>query len=246
MQAFSGFAALNGEEPGGERVRYYALIDLYCGHLICEAVLAALVARRRDRKPQYIEMTMLGGATSALMTRLASRLRGGRRRLIDLYAIARPTGSTRPPMARSPSRSKTMMRFARCALRSSAPIWREDARFATAAARLVNAEALDADLRQAFSTSPCDWWLVALGRAAVACGRVHADHEVVAHRDTWRRGHLRDIEIRDAGTLRASSPPWDFEGIEPVPGFAPRPGEHTELLRNDATNFWACLEKEER
>ena len=26
MQAFSGFAALNGEEPGGERSRYYALI----------------------------------------------------------------------------------------------------------------------------------------------------------------------------------------------------------------------------
>ena len=246
MQAFSGFAALNGEEPGGERVRYYGLIDLYCGHLICEAVLAALVARRRDRKPQYIEMTMLGGATSALMTRLASRLRGG------TAPTHRPVRHCAPD-GLYPTADGTIALTVEDddAFRSlCAAIERtdlaEDARFATAAARLVNAEALDADLRQAFSTSPCDWWLVALGRAGVASGRVHADHEVVAHRDTWRRGHLRDIEIRDAGTLRASSPPWDFEGIEPVPGFAPRPGEHTELLRNDATNFWACLEKEER
>ena len=100
MQAFSGFAALNGEEAGGERVRYYGLIDLYCGHLICEAVLAALVARRREGKPQYIEMTMLGGATSALMTRLASRLRGGPAQRIVRCVIARRTDCTRPPMAR--------------------------------------------------------------------------------------------------------------------------------------------------
>ena len=47
IQAFSGFAALNGRTQGGERVRYYGMIDLYTGQLICEAVLAALIARRR-------------------------------------------------------------------------------------------------------------------------------------------------------------------------------------------------------
>ena len=75
IQAFSGFAALNGDTEGGERVRYYGMLDLYCGQIICEAVLAALIARGRDPKPQYIEMTMLGGATSVLLTQLAAHLR---------------------------------------------------------------------------------------------------------------------------------------------------------------------------
>jgi hypothetical protein len=55
---------------------------------------------------------------------------------------------------------------------------------------------------------------------------------------------LREIQIKDAGTLRVAAPAWDFDGIEPVHGFAPRPGEHTELLRNDPANFWTRLEKE--
>lgn len=245
MQAFSGFAALNGEEAGGERVRYYGLIDLYCGHLICEAVLAALVARKRDRKPQYIEMTMLGGATSALMTRLASRLRGG------------PAPTHRPvrhcaPDGLYPTADGTIAVTVEddcgfkslCALIDRAEL-AQDARFASSSARLANAEVLDAELRAVFLAAPCDWWLVALGRGGIACGRVHSDHDVAAHRDTWRRGHLREIQINDAGTLRAAAPAWDFEDVEPVRGLAPRPGEHSDLFRSDPGNFWALLEEEE-
>ena len=117
--AFSGFAALNGEEAGGERVRYYALIDLYCGHLICEAVLAALVARRREGKPQYIEMTMLGGATSALMTRLASRSRGCPAPPSSGASLRR-TDCTRLPMARLLSPLKMIADSNRCAICSAA------------------------------------------------------------------------------------------------------------------------------
>ena len=246
MQAFSGFAALNGEEAGGERVRYYGLIDLYCGHLICEAVLAALVARRREGKPQYIEMTMLGGATSALMTRLASRLRGGPAPTHRPVRHCAPDGLY--PTAdgaiaitiENDSGFKSL-----CDLLGRAEL-AQDARFALSTARLVNAEALDAELRAIFLAAPCDWWLVVLGRGGIACGRVHSDYEATAHRDTWRRGHLREIQIKDAGTLRAAAPAWDFEGVEPVRGVAPRPGEHSDLFRNDPANFWTRLEEEER
>jgi crotonobetainyl-CoA:carnitine CoA-transferase CaiB-like acyl-CoA transferase len=120
-----------------------------------------------------------------------------------------------------------------------------DTRFVTGQTRLANMQALDAELQKAFAAAPSDWWLVALGRAGIACARAHSDHEASAHRDTWRRGHLREIAIRDAGTLRAAAPPWDFEGINPVPGRAPRPGEHSDLLRKDPANFWVAVEREE-
>jgi formyl-CoA transferase len=120
-----------------------------------------------------------------------------------------------------------------------------DTRFATGPTRLANMGALDAELQKVLAAAPSDWWLVALGRAGIACARAHADHEASAHRDTWRRGHLREIAVRAAGTLHAAAPPWDFEGIDPVPGRAPRPGEHSDLLRSDPASFWTAVERED-
>lgn len=245
IQAFSGFATLNGDTKGGERARYYGMIDLYCGQLICEAVLAALVARRSAGKPQYIEMTMLGGATSVLMTQLAGHLRGGPAPNHSDARHSAPDGlySTSDGTIAITVESDTEFR-ALCAVIQRDDLAR-DTRFVTGQTRLANMQALDAELQKAFAAAPSDWWLVALGRAGIACARAHSDHEASAHRDTWRRGHLREIAIRDAGTLRAAAPPWDFEGINPVPGRAPRPGEHSDLLRKDPANFWVAVEREE-
>jgi crotonobetainyl-CoA:carnitine CoA-transferase CaiB-like acyl-CoA transferase len=221
------------------------MIDLHCGQLICEAVMAALIARRTRGKPQYVEMTMLGGATSLLMTRLAEHLRGGQP----------PTHRTRhsaPDALYSTADGAVAVTvendegFRSLCAAIDRPELADEQRFATADARLANIEALDGELQRTFADAPSDWWLVALGRARVACARVHSDHEASAHRDTWRRGHLREIAVRDAGRLLAAAPPWDFADIEPVHGRAPRPGEHTELLRKDAASFWPTLEREQR
>lgn len=243
IQAFSGIAALNNATPPGERARYYGMVDLYTGQRICEAVLAALIARRRTNRPQYIEMTMLGAATALLLTQLAGHLRGGpppaapdtRHSVPDgLYATA--DGSIAIGVE-SDAQFLALCRVLEWEALAS------DDRFATGAARLAHRESLDGELQRALSTAPTDWWLVAFGRAGVPCARVHADHEAAAHRDTWRRGHLRDVEVRETGTLRMSASPWDFDGIDPVPGRAPRPGQDSGLLRDDPGGFWQALER---
>lgn len=245
IQAFSGFAALNGPAQPGERVRYYGMIDLYSGQLICEAVLAALIDRRRLGSPQYIEMTMLGAATAVLLTQLAVYLRGGPPPTGQDTRHSAPDGlySTADGSVAITVENDAQFRALCLVLERDALAM--DARFVTASARLAHRVDLDAELRPTLSAAPSDWWLVALGRAGVACARVHADHEAAAHRDTWRRGHLREIQVRDAGTLRVAAAPWDFEGLDPAPGRAPRPGEDTDLLRTDAAGFWRSLEKED-
>jgi crotonobetainyl-CoA:carnitine CoA-transferase CaiB-like acyl-CoA transferase len=245
IQAFSGFATLNAEQDGGERTRYYGMIDLYCGQLICEAVLAALLARRSAAKPQYIEMTMLGGATGMLMTQLARYLRGGPAPPHGGGRHSAPDGlySTADGAIALTVESDAGFR-ALCTAIERDDLAR-DPRFASADARLMKMQVLDAELHKVLAAAPSDWWLVALKRAGVACARAHADHEATAHRDTWARGHLRDIAVRDAGTLRAAAPAWDFDGVAPVPGRAPRPGEHSDLLRNDPAGFWAAVENEQ-
>jgi crotonobetainyl-CoA:carnitine CoA-transferase CaiB-like acyl-CoA transferase len=246
IQAFSGFAALNGQAQGGERVRYYAMIDLYTGQLICEAVLAALIARRRAGKPQYIEMTMLGAATAVLLTQFAGHLRGGPPPThLDAHHSA-PDGLYRTADGTIAITIEDDGQFRALCGALERDDLAHDARFATAQARLSHIQLLDDDLQHTLSTAPSDWWLIALARAGVACARAHSDHEASAHRETWRRGHLREIEVRDAGTLRVAAPPWDFEGIDPVPGRAPRPGQDTDLLRDDVAGFWRALEQEGR
>jgi crotonobetainyl-CoA:carnitine CoA-transferase CaiB-like acyl-CoA transferase len=242
IQAFSSFAALNGETEGGERIRYYGMIDLYCGQLICEAVLAALIARRSLGTPQYIEMTMLGGATSALITQYASHLRGGPPPQRNARHFAPdglyPTAEGRVAIAVEDDHG-----FARfCSVIERKDLAR-DVRFATASARVAHRLALDAEIEQVLKTAPADWWLVALGRAGLACARVHSDHEASAHRDTWARGHLREIEVLNAGKLLASAPPWDFAGVDRIAGRAPRPGQDTALLREHAAEFWQLLQE---
>jgi crotonobetainyl-CoA:carnitine CoA-transferase CaiB-like acyl-CoA transferase len=242
IQAFSGFATLNDAEPPGERVRYYGMIDLYTGQLIAEAVLAGLIARNREGAPQYIEMTMLGAASSLLMTRLAEHLRGGpaptsRTRHTapdDLYATADGT------VALTIENDADFRALCGVLKRDDLA---KDRRFATASARLAAIEALNAELQLTFATAPTDWWMVALRQAGIASARVHADHEASAHRETWQRGHLREIAV-GAGMLLAAAPVWDFENVAPLAGIAPQPGQDTALLRENADKLWQVLEVE--
>ncbi len=245
IQAFSGFATLNGDTKGGERSRYYGMIDLYCGQLICEAVLAALLARRSADKPQYIEMTMLGGATSMLVTKLAGYLRGGPAPTHRDARHSAPDGlySTSDGAIALTVESDTGFRALCIAIEREDLV--QDERFITCPMRLANMQALDAELQKAFAAAPSDWWLVSLRRAGIACAPVHSDYETSTHRDTWARGHLREIAVRNAGRLRAAAPPWDFDGIDQVAGQAPRPGEHSDLLHRDPANFWIALEQQE-
>lgn len=246
IQAFSSFAALNGHAQAGERVRYYGMIDLYTGQLICQAVLAALIARKRLGKPQYIEMTMLGASTAMLLTQFARHLHGGP---LPSHLNARhcaPDGlysTADRPIAITVENDEQFRALCRAIERDDL---KADGRFSTIASRLANRQDLDREVAHTLLTAPSDWWLVALRRAGVPSGRVHLDHEASAHVETWRRGHLREIEVDGAGKLRAAAPPWDFDGIDPISGRAPRPGQDTDLLRADADGFWKALEQEGR
>jgi crotonobetainyl-CoA:carnitine CoA-transferase CaiB-like acyl-CoA transferase len=246
IQAFSGFAALNGRTQAGERVRYYGMIDLYTGQRVCEAVLAALVARRRRARPQYIEMTMLGAATAMLLTQFAGYVRGGPSPTNRTARHTAPDGvyaTADHPIALT---VECDAQFGALCGALDRDDLHADSRFVTGPARLANMVALDEELARILATAPSDWWLVALRRAEVPCARAHLDHEASAHVDMWRRGNLREIAVTGAGTLRAAAPPWDFEGIDQVAGRAPKPGQDTDLLRRGADAFWEAVEQEKR
>jgi crotonobetainyl-CoA:carnitine CoA-transferase CaiB-like acyl-CoA transferase len=243
MQAFSGFAALNGSRPTGERMRYYAAIDLYTSTVIVEAVLAALIERERGGGPQKVEMTMLGAATNLMLTQWAEHLAGGPPPgpLGPRGRHAAPDGIFRARDGALAVTAETDVVFAALCHALEREDLLADPRFATPRARLEAAAALHAELGRTLAGQPVDWWLAALRRAGVPCARVQLDHEAAVHRESWSRGHLRELRVEEAGTLRAAGPPWDFEGVEAVPAQAPRPGQDTATVAKDPAGVWERL-----
>ncbi len=75
MQAFSGFARLNGA-PGDqlEQVRFSGFIDITVSIMAVEAILAALVERESSGEGQKIEMSMVEAALEIQATRVAEYL----------------------------------------------------------------------------------------------------------------------------------------------------------------------------
>ena len=243
MQAFSGFAALNGQRPTGERMRYYAAIDLYTSTVIVEAVLAALIERERGGGPQKVEMTMLGAATSLMLTQWGEHLAGGPPPgpLGPRGRHVAPDGLFRASDGALALTAETDAVFAALCRAMGRQDLLADPRFATPSARLEEAAALHEELERTLASRPVDWWLAALRRAGVPSARVQLDHEAAAHRESWSRGHLRALHVEEAGSLLAAGPPWDFEGVEPVPARAPRPGQDTAAIAADPAGAWERL-----
>ncbi|MBM3223198.1 MAG: hypothetical protein FJZ47_05250, partial [Candidatus Tectomicrobia bacterium] len=72
IQAFSGFASLNGPAGGqGESLRNIGFIDLNTSALAVPALLAALLARERTGSGQHIQVSMLEAAVALQMSRVA-------------------------------------------------------------------------------------------------------------------------------------------------------------------------------
>ncbi|MCC7346820.1 MAG: CoA transferase [Variibacter sp.] len=234
MQAFSGFAALNGPEGRDvpEQFRFSGFIDLTTSSVAVEAVLAALLSRVQTGEGQKIELSMLEAALEMQATRLAGLLLAG--------APPVPMGCRSAILA--PDRAfRTMDRDVFVTCRSDAefhalvaalklPELAEDPRFASNAARVANVAALDAALEPAFLTGSALWWLRRLRRDGIPAA-VALDFETFRHHaQVTANGMIAELDTEDWGHVAVAGPPWRF-GRTPGGVVPPaRPGEDTEAI----------------
>jgi crotonobetainyl-CoA:carnitine CoA-transferase CaiB-like acyl-CoA transferase len=250
MQAFSGFAALNGHAQGGERFRFYGAIDLFTSGVIVEGVLAGLLRCRRTGEAQHVEVTMIGGATTAMLTQLAETAVRG--------APAGPHGH-RGHHTYPDGLYRTLDRPIALTVEDDAAFWRfcgalgrpslaDHPDYRSAGDRARHADGLDKEIEAVLASAPAEWWLIALRRAGIPSAPVHRDHEVLAHIEAWRAGHVRHVVDPDAphgDAMVVAGPPWDFDGVPASPARAPLPGRHTALVVGSGTDVWGELERAE-
>ena len=236
VQAESGMMSVTGE-PGSHGVRCgVSIADMAAGMNAAFAILAALHARSRTGRGQFVDVSMLEGQLGLLDTMIGGYLADGivPRPMGTAYKALLPyqTFRTRTRDIAIAVGSDSLWRLF-CPLLGLAAM-REDPRYATNAARSANRESLIAKLQEAFLTRTYEEWEAILLPAGIPMGAINTLDRVPEHPQVVARGSLSRCEHPVAGEVTAVAPA--FRMSETPGGLrmpAPLLGQHTaEVLRD--------------
>jgi len=230
-QAGSGLMSITGEQPTKAGV---AVVDVLTAHYAYGAICAALVARERTGEGSTIEVALFGAAVASLINVAQSALLTGAE--AKSYGNAHPSivpyqlfhGSDRAFAIGA----GTDRHFAQlCERVIGRPELKDDARFATNAARVEHREELVAILEQTFAADAANVWVERCREAAIPASLVRGVREAL--RSAEGRALVETVEHPDIGPYEAVRNPIRIDGARQPPSSPPpRLGEHTdEVLR---------------
>ena len=231
MQYFTGFWSTNGQRGGRAEVyRHFTQLDATTGNYAAQAILMALLARKRTGRGQRIEVAMLRAATALQTARIAEYL--------ATEMVAEPLGSAAYATAPDQTFLCEDQEYIGVAV-TSEDEWRAfcgvlerpdllaDERFATNVARVEHRDQLSALLEPVFRTKPLYYWMMFLTRAGVPCGyELRFDH-LRHHRQVTENDYIVDVETTGWGNVYTGGPPWHFSRTPAQWRGTPAPGEHT-------------------
>lgn len=231
MQYVSGFWSTNGAAGGDREIyRHFTQMDGSTGNYAAQAILMALLARKRTGKGQRIEVSMLG-ATMALQTARLSEY-------LATDTVPKPQGSAAYATAPDQAFVCEDQRYAGVSV-TSEDEWRSfcgaierpelltDARFQTNRDRVTHRAALSAELEPVFRSKPQFYWMMRLTDARVPCGYPMRFEELRHHPQVTENGYIVDVETSGWGNVLTGGPPWQFSRTPAGWSGTPMPGEHT-------------------
>ena len=233
VQAESGMISVTGE-PGGHGVRAgVSIADITAGMYAAFGILAALHARERTGRGQFIDVSMLEGQLGVLSGMIGA--------FVADHIVPEPMGTAYAALLpyqtfRTKSRDIAIGVGSDKLWRTFCPLvglahLTDDPRFVTNAARKANRPALVHELELAFLTKTYEEWEAILLPAGVPMGAINALDHVVAHPQVRARGAIVTHAHPIAGAVETVAPPVrmsDTPGSIRRP--APRLGEHTEQV----------------
>ena len=236
-QAESGLMSFTGEPEGGPMRYPIAIADMTCGMYAAMGILAALLAREKTGRGQFLDMalfdsqlTWLANAGSSYLNAETSPRRWGNAHPnIVPYQVFR--GKDGRYFVVGVGTETLWKKFV--ALLGDAALG-SDARFLTNALRIENREALIALLQRKFELEPASQWLKRLADADIPAAPINDVPEALSDAQTLARGLIVQIEHPALGVARSIANPIKFSDT-PVSYRLPPPllGEHTrEILQS--------------
>ena len=236
MQAYSGFARLNGAHGESlDAFRFTGFVDLSTAAVAVEAILAALMHRERHGAGQEVRISMVEAALEMQCTRVAEWLGAG--------VLASPRGSESaafaPDRAYQASDNEVFVSVCRpsewtgfCRALEM-PELTADARFASNGLRVRNRPELDRIVEPIIAKKPAIWWLRAFSRHDVACGLAHNFEMFRYHQQVVENGMIMPIDT-PWGNVVVAGTPWHFTGTPCAVTSPPVPDQHTSALLGEA------------
>ena len=237
-QAESGLMSFTGE-PGGGPMRYpIAIADMTCGMYAAMGVLAALFAREKTGRGQFLDMalfdsqlTWLANAGSSYLNANAEPQRWGNAHPnIVPYQVFRASDDKHFVVAVG---TETLWRKFVRVLQADATLGKNQ-RFANNSLRIEHRIELIALLQQHFDAQPRDAWLARCADAGIPAAPINSAPEALLDAQARARGMIVQIDHPTLRAVRTVANPIKFSDL-PVSYRWPPPllGEHTaEILRD--------------
>jgi crotonobetainyl-CoA:carnitine CoA-transferase CaiB-like acyl-CoA transferase len=234
-QAEAGVMSFTGE-PGGGPMRYpIAIADMTCGMYAAMGILAALFARERAGRGQFIDMALFDSQLTWLANAGSSYLNAGVSP--ERWGNAHPNivpyeayrGGDRKYFVVGVGTESLWMRFVQV-MKIQAGIGK-DKRFTTNALRIKNREILVPLLQKIFQQNSAAIWLEKFAEADIPAGPINTVAEAIEDRQTRARGLIVQLEHPTIGTAKSIANPMRFSKT-PVSYRLPPPllGEHTGVI----------------
>ncbi|SRR5579884_139362 len=234
-QGMSGLMSITGE-PDAPPVKVgVPIADLTCALYATIAVLAALRARDRDGRGQYIDVSLLESAVSFAVWEAGRYFATGE--------VPKPSGSAHQAIApyqavRSADGwftfgANTQAHWLRCCAIFGLERLAADERFATNERRLANRAALIAEIEAETSARESAHWVARLSEAGIPCGPILRFDRVFNDPHLAAREFFTDAPHPALGAVRQIGSPMRFsETPVRIHDAGPPLGAHTaEVLR---------------
>ena len=254
VQGMSGFMSVTGERDdlpgGGPQKAGVAITDLFTGMYTAVSTLAALSARDRTGRGQYIDLALLDSAV-AMMSVMnmnyfvtgtpPTRAGNAHQNIVPYQAFACADGH----LILAVGNDGQFAKFCEVA----GVGWSKDARFARNADRVRNRDVLVPMVASVVATRAQRDWIAALEEAGVPCGPINKLDAVFADPQVVARRMRVDLAHALAGTVPQVASPVRMAGEQVVADRAPPLlGEHTmqvlrERLRMDESDVRALAKE---
>jgi len=233
VQASSGLMSITGT-PAGETVRTgHSVADVTAGLFALIGALMALEARHRTNRGQFVDVSMMDGLLSTMVSSFARYLASG--------AIPAPLGTAFDSIV--PYRNFACADREITVAAASGKLWKgfcealgrmdltDHPDYASNPLRVRNRRALEPILEEIFRARPAEHWLEALSRRGVPCTLVRNLKEVMDDEHTRARNMTPVVEHAEAGPISVIGVPVQLSDTPGrIAGAAPLLGADTEAV----------------
>jgi crotonobetainyl-CoA:carnitine CoA-transferase CaiB-like acyl-CoA transferase len=230
-QGEAGLMSVTGE-PGQPSKVGVPIADLLAGMYGVSGVLAALLERQQTGRGRVVRTSLLAAVVGAhsfqgtrwTVARQVPAATGNHHPSVAPYGLFHTATS---PVQLAVGSERQWAAFA--PLVGLDPL---DVRFATNSDRVVNRDALIAEIEKAFGTEPAERWISRLEAAGIPAGKVRTIDEVYEWEQARSQGLLLEVDHATLGRIAVPGPPVRFDGGARVEHQAPPTlGQHDQSVR---------------